>query len=93
MKGCIYLNGVERQSNGRDFKKDICYIMQDDQLLPIFTVMETMMMAADLKLGRSISEKAKLILVGVQMINITRTIKKLFLIYNIKKIEINFCIY
>lgn len=64
MKGCIYKNGIERRSNQSAYKKEICYIMQDDQLHPNFTVMETMTMAADLKLGRSISDKAKLILVG-----------------------------
>ncbi|KAK6640184.1 hypothetical protein RUM44_011870 [Polyplax serrata] len=63
MKGCIYKNGVERQSSQGAFNKEICYIMQDDQLHPIFTVMETMTMAADLKLGRNVSDKVKLILI------------------------------
>ncbi|KAK6636014.1 hypothetical protein RUM43_009666 [Polyplax serrata] len=63
MKGCIYKNGVERQSSQGEFNKEICYIMQDDQLHPIFTVMETMTMAADLKLGRNVSDKVKLILI------------------------------
>lgn len=65
MKGCIYKNGVERQSSQGAFNKEICYIMQDDQLHPIFTVMETMTMAADLKLGRNVSDKVKLILVSI----------------------------
>ena len=65
MGGAVYSNGVERRQKVGAFKKESCYIMQDDQLNPLFTVLEIMTMAADLKLGHSLSDKAKLILVSI----------------------------
>lgn len=65
MGGSVYSNGVERKQKVGAFKKESCYIMQDDQLCPLFTVLEIMTMAADLKLGNSLSDKAKLILVSI----------------------------
>ncbi|XP_015607145.1 ATP-binding cassette sub-family G member 1 [Cephus cinctus] len=54
-------DGGEHQWNV--YKKESCYIQQDDQLHPLFTVAEVMHMAAELKLGSSLNRKAKQILI------------------------------
>lgn len=65
MKGSIKSNGSHQHKQGSDqYRKECCYILQDDQLAPFFTVSEIMNMAADLKLGQSLSEKAKQLVVS-----------------------------
>ncbi|XP_054264069.1 ATP-binding cassette sub-family G member 1-like [Macrosteles quadrilineatus] len=44
-------------------RKDCCYIMQDDNLTPLLTVKEIMLIASELKLDQSMSRKAKVILI------------------------------
>ncbi|XP_051167876.1 ATP-binding cassette sub-family G member 1-like [Leptopilina boulardi] len=53
-----YITGKVEQS-WNDYKKQACYIQQDDQLYPLFTVNEIMTMSADLKLGQSLNSKGK----------------------------------
>ncbi|XP_043464033.1 ATP-binding cassette sub-family G member 4-like [Leptopilina heterotoma] len=53
-----YVTGKVQQS-WSDYKKQACYIQQDDQLYPLFTVNEIMTMSADLKLGQSLNSKGK----------------------------------
>ncbi|XP_059477501.1 ATP-binding cassette sub-family G member 1-like isoform X2 [Neocloeon triangulifer] len=57
MKGSVRVNGMER--NLSTFKKSSCYILQSDQLHSHFTVLETMYMAASLKLGPGVGRKAR----------------------------------
>ncbi|CAH1160279.1 unnamed protein product [Phaedon cochleariae] len=55
--GTVYVNG--RPRNLEEFRRSSCYITQDDRLQPLFTVQESMKIAADLKLPVDIGDKKK----------------------------------
>lgn len=61
MKGNILVNDVQRDLN--KFRKMSCYIMQMDELSPYLSVLETMQLAANLKIGdrKTSSEKKALV--------------------------------
>ncbi|XP_068085218.1 ATP-binding cassette sub-family G member 1 isoform X2 [Anabrus simplex] len=63
MTGKVLMNGRDRMTCDDEFRRQACYITQDDSLCPLFTAGEVMAMAADLKLGASYSKKARRILV------------------------------
>lgn len=57
-----YISTAGKQ-NYKAYKKAACYIQQDDQLHGLFTTLEAMNMAADLKLGHSLTQESKRLLI------------------------------
>lgn len=56
--GSINVNGKSGDANY--FKKNSCYIMQEDLVQPKLTILEAMSFAIDLKLGKKLSKETKL---------------------------------
>ncbi|CAB3223857.1 unnamed protein product [Arctia plantaginis] len=54
------LNSNNSMHSLKYYRKKSCYIMQDDRLNPLFTVIELMKFAADMKLGDTLTEKLKM---------------------------------
>lgn len=58
--GRVMLNGHDRKEVSMEhFLRVSCYIQQDDEVRPLLTVKEALMMAAHLKLGFSVTYKEK----------------------------------
>ncbi|KAJ8922886.1 hypothetical protein NQ315_007921 [Exocentrus adspersus] len=72
--GSIKCNSF-RENGALQYKKDSCYILQEDNLPSLFTVVEIMNIAADLKL-KNISEKAKSFLIEDVLDNLGLTVCK-----------------
>lgn len=68
--GEINYIGNQGKQSWKEYKKQSCYIQQDDHLLPLFTVWETMWMASNLKIGNSLSLKAKEMLIDEMLDNL-----------------------
>jgi ABC-type multidrug transport system ATPase subunit len=54
-----YNNTLKTLNSTDDFKKSTSYITQDDRLQLLLTVFENMKLAAELKLGSSVSRNEK----------------------------------
>lgn len=67
VNGAVYVNG--RIRNLDLFRKMTCYITQDDHLQTLLTVQENMEIAADFKLGETISMYEKLARVSDDQLN------------------------
>lgn len=57
VSGCVTVNGAVRDIGV--FRRHSCYIMQQDQLQPLLTVAESMHVAAELKLGQTLTRQMK----------------------------------
>lgn len=57
-----YVENGNKQAR-KEYEKQCCYIQQDDQFYPLFTVWETMWMASNLKIGRNLNKKLKEMLI------------------------------
>ncbi|XP_017885032.1 ATP-binding cassette sub-family G member 1 [Ceratina calcarata] len=62
-KGEIDYIGCEGKHTWNEYRKQSCYIQQDDKFYPLFTVLESMWIAVNLKIGSSLSTKAKEMLI------------------------------
>lgn len=60
--GDVYCNGAIRDLKA--FRKQSCYITQDDRLQPLLTTDENMQIAADLKLPPEVSKTQKTVIVS-----------------------------
>lgn len=58
--GSVMVNGQDRKDVSlKHYLRVSCYIQQDDELRPLLTVDEAMMMAAHLKLGYGVANITK----------------------------------
>lgn len=68
-RGSIMVNSRPREM--KSFRKMCRYIMQEDLLQPALTVLESMEIASDLKLGYTISKENKLDSVKIMQLRMT----------------------
>ncbi|KAI4477727.1 hypothetical protein M0804_012555 [Polistes exclamans] len=70
-EGSVTVNGIER--NLVEFRRSSAYIMQDDNMQPLFTVEEAMIVAADLKLTLKPRERLRRIEEILSVMGLTET--------------------
>lgn len=58
-----YINSKGKRETWKNYRKQSCYIQQDDQFYGLFTINEAMMISCDLKMGHSLNTKAKQMLI------------------------------
>lgn len=68
--GQIEYVGDDGKHTWKEYKKQSCYIQQDDIIHPLFTVSEAMWMAINLKIGSSLSQKSKEMLIDDMLDNL-----------------------
>ena len=59
VSGSFKFRSRQGERDWAHYKKESCYIQQDDMLLPMFSVREAMSMACELKLGGNLRRNAK----------------------------------
>ncbi|XP_057322848.1 ATP-binding cassette subfamily G member 4-like [Microplitis mediator] len=75
IKGTIEYTSEHNKQGWNTYRKAACYIQQDDQLHSLFTTIESMTMAANLKIGCSLNDKAKQMLIDdiLETLDLTKT--------------------
>ncbi|KAH0547421.1 ATP-binding cassette sub-family G member 4-like [Cotesia glomerata] len=75
ISGSIEYTSEDNQHGWSMYRKAACYIQQDDQLHSLFTTIESMTIAANLKIGSSLNDKAKQMLIDdiLETLDLTKT--------------------
>lgn len=72
----------------KKYRRQCCYILQEDNLYPTFTVQETMMLSASLKISGISSEEKKQIVSVILFSFVMKTLRKTKQRYALRYIEL-----